>query len=171
MTAPAFETQRLKVRPWDSTLAETSSRAALESALSELLTPAVLKHLPDPLQLSASVSIAHWIDARAAQSDVLLVASKASDTLIGLMILSKSTAPTDPIHIGYLLAQSAWGQGLASELVGGLVATLKDHGPACLIGGVEPSNPASAKVLLKAGFARQNALSTPDADIYRLDLA
>lgn len=75
--------------------------------------------------------------------------------MIGLVILASDTDPSEPqtIHIGYLLAKSAWGKGLASELVSGLVAEVKHHGPIKLVGGVDRSNPASARVLQKAGFA------------------
>ena len=54
--------------------------------------------------------------------------------------------------IGYMFAQSAWGKWYASELVLGLVATLRAAGFKYAFGGVADQNPASARVLEKAGF-------------------
>lgn len=127
-----FETERLRIRGW--------SGAHPASALRPVLTPAVLAHLPSSLQEPGPE---RWISARLSESEVLAVI--AEDTLIGVVIL----AGQDPVHLGYLLAEAAWGKGYARELVRGLVSAMPK---ATLHAGVARDNPASARVLEKAGF-------------------
>ncbi len=163
-----FDTDRLSVRHWRGAL-EGAARAELEADLAAILSPAVLAPLPPSLHWDgARESLPGWIEARAAESDVLLVTGRESGALLGLMILAPDPeAPEGPaLHLGYLLAETAWGKGYASELVQGLVAARTGQGPLRLIGGVERSNPASARVLVKAGFAVDPALSDPGTEIY-----
>ena len=161
-----FDTDRLSVRHWRGSL-EGAARAALESDLAAILSPAVLAPLPPSLHWDGG-SLSGWIDARAAESEVLLVTSRESGALLGLMILAPDPeAPEGPaLHLGYLLAESAWGKGYASDLVRGLVAALAGRGPLRLVGGVERDNPASARVLVKAGFTVDPDLSDPETEIY-----
>jgi hypothetical protein len=42
--------------------------------------------------------------------------------------------------------------------------------PMTVVGGVGHDNPASARVLVKSGFAKDTASSPPDTDLYRLTL-
>lgn len=147
----AFTTQRLAVEDWTATLDVAQSRAALIGELAEILTDAALEHLPPPLAVGPG-GIDAWIDARTAESDVLLVRQRNDDTLVGLMILAvlpAIEAKTD-LHIGYILGERVWGQGLASELLRGFVTAIK--GPIRLVAGVSTSNPASVRVLEKTGF-------------------
>ncbi len=60
--------------------------------------------------------------------------------------------PGQTIRLGYLLSESAWGQGLASELVEGFVDWCKSVEIASIIGGVERDNLLSQRVLEKNGF-------------------
>ncbi|WP_168797869.1 GNAT family N-acetyltransferase [Pacificoceanicola onchidii] len=174
MLIETFSTPRLIVRHWRSDLAAPSARAALEAALSSVLTPPVLAHLPPSMQLSSGPQgIGCWIDARQAESTVFVIETRAEVTLAGLLILAPDQcnpeAPT--VHIGYLLAQSAWGQGYASELVAGLVEACQAHAPLKLVGGVDLGNPASARVLLKAGFALEPEYSSGGTAIYGREIA
>lgn len=170
MTIQQFTTARLSVHDWRATIDDRVARQRLEAALPVVLTPAVVKHLPPALHLhDQKGGISKWVDARAKESDVLLVEQTNSGNLIGLMLLAHETdkdqIPT--LHIGYLLAEAAWGQGLASDLVTGFVCAAQD-GPLRLVGGVDGGNPASARVLEKAGFVIAPELSTSDADMYVL---
>lgn len=154
-----FQTARLTVSKWDSALADPAGRQRIETALPGLLTPAVVRHLPDSVQLNGTADqIGDWITQRRGHMDVWLV--ERLDQLIGLLFLfgsNDSDAPTR--HFGYLFAEQAWGQGYATELVQGLVDFL-DHGdPLTLRAGVALGNPASAGVLTKSGFV---PLPTPD---------
>lgn len=177
MRIDPFFTERLSVRDWRPMLGD--GRAGLEADLAAMLTPPVLKHLPPALQLGPE-GISGWIDARARESDVLAVERKADGALTGLVLLAPEPDPApEPapgaqapphLHIGYLLAESAWGQGLATELLQGLVPALAESGPARLLGGVDEANPASARVLEKAGFTRDADLSAPPVDVYARDI-
>ncbi|PWE28007.1 hypothetical protein C4N9_14260 [Pararhodobacter marinus] len=169
-----FQTARFRVAHWCPLLGDASARRALEEALRDILTPAVLAHLPesfrpDPGKGSAS----RWIDARAAESDVLTIHAQRDGRLVGLVILAAGPNDAAPavLHLGYLFAQPVWGQGAASEVLGGLLASLRGRAPISLLGGVDRDNPASARVLQKAGFQRDPELSGPRGEMYRLDLA
>ncbi|MDJ0821609.1 MAG: GNAT family N-acetyltransferase [Paracoccaceae bacterium] len=161
-----FETERLRVRDWTPRMQE----AALRRGLRDLLTPAVLAHLPPPLWPEADDDLSAWVAARQAESQVMLVLEREDGALLGLLILADPDRSGDvPVqHVGYLLGEAAWGQGYASELVRGLVDVAQ--GPLRLIGGVARDNPASARVLEKAGFARDGDLSGAETDLYVLDI-
>ena len=73
-------------------------------------------------------------------------------------------------HIGYLLAEPTWGKGYATELVTGLVEALRSEAPMTLLGGVDTKNPASARVLEKAGFRLSAELSDDETSIFALEL-
>lgn len=159
-----FKTDRLLVSGDLSLPDDVEGHAALIRELDDLLTPPVLAPLPPPLQLTQSPdAIARWIDARQKESVVLTVRN-TDGCMVGLVILAEGS---DGVHIGYLLSERVWGQGLATELVAGLCDWFAKHrSTTCLLGGVSPDNPASARVLVKNGFQRDALLSSADADIY-----
>ncbi len=169
-----FKTDRLHVHHWQPTLDDAHLREDLVATLEVLLTKNVLQFLPPPLQLAAAnEDVAQWIDQRAAEADVLLVDQRAKGITIGLVLLapdpehSKGTT----LHIGYLLAESTWGKGVASELLIGLVDTLTNAGVTKLVGGNDKANPASARVLQKAGFRLLEAPKSADSTTYILDIS
>ena len=147
-----FTTERLVVEDWTPHLGNEVRRSALEGALTDLLTPPVLRHLPEPLHLTDD--IAHWIDARQAEADIHLVQTK-NGTLIGLLILAATGETPPDIHIGYLFGEAHWSRGYATELLQGLVTHLPR--PVRLLAGVEPDNTASIRVLERVGFIRGDA--------------
>ena len=105
-------------------------------------------HLPSFFDLTDQ-NIDQWIDARDAESDIYLIRERGTGSIIGLMFI---TPPfNNDIHLGYLLGQSAWGHGYASELLAGLVLHVPKIGFR-LLGGVGRENPASAHVLRQTGF-------------------
>ncbi len=163
-----FETGRLDVRNWDTAISEAGCRAALADELRAILTKPVLAHLPPALQ-DARADIDGWITARAAESDVFLVRG-ADKTLIGLLILARMGAG-EPIHIGYLLAEAAWGHGYATELVQGLVHALATQAQLDLYAGVDAANLASTRVLEKVGFSRIQQGDAPGQAMYHLRLS
>ncbi|MDO6590604.1 hypothetical protein DS901_05915 [Loktanella sp. D2R18] len=140
-----FTTPRLKVSHWDALLADPIARGALLRYLSRILSNDVTRELPPSFALIGDV--ADWVAARQSESDVYVI--NVDDQLVGLLILFDDE-PNTAIHLGYLFAQSTWGQGYATELLHGLVAAAKP--PVTLLAGVATTNPASAHVLRKAGF-------------------
>lgn len=164
----AFSTQRLQVEPWAKTLADPDACHALQMSLAGILTKPVLQHLPDQLQLSGGPdAITDWIAKRDKRAAIHLVLGTSG--LVGLMFLFRPPGgvPTDPLHLGYLFRESAWGKGYASELVSGLVDALSNGPALTLQGGVAARNPASAKVLVKAGFHVSTQETTDSIEIYR----
>ena len=104
-----------------------------------------------------------WIGARDAESDIYLIREKGTDALIGLMFLTPSF--NNDIHLGYLLGQSAWGKGYASELLAGLMLHVPKTGFR-LLGAVGRENPASAHVLRKTGFHIVPELSDRETEMF-----
>lgn len=165
-----FETTRLKVEGWGSRV----ERDALVSELENILTPAVLEHLPEPLQLVDSRrNLQQWIEARAAESKVLTVRMR-NGKLIGLLILAFSPKTEHPttVHLGYLLSEVAWGKGYGTELVSGLVSWFGSANKAVqLLGGVGKQNKGSARVLINNGFEVLEDHVDPETDIYGLRIS
>lgn len=161
-----FETTRLRVQHWGARLADTRRRAVLERDLAAILTPPVLQPLPPSLQRAPGEGITRWIDDRAAESDVLTIHNQRSGVLLGILILAHppGAGTISRVHLGYLLAESAWGCGYATELVTGLI--LATGAGVELVGGVACDNPASARVLEKAGFVKSRSDSTPETDVF-----
>ena len=87
-----------------------------------------------------------------------------------ILAFEPGAAEKPTVHIGYLLAETVWGQGIATELMKGFVSSVKNNGPLRLAGGVDRGNPASARVLQKAGFVVEPDLSAPDIDMYALNI-
>jgi ribosomal-protein-alanine N-acetyltransferase len=56
---------------------------------------------------------------------------------------------------GYVLAKDAWGNGYATEVLGGITDTARDVGVTRLYALCHPAHRASQRVLEKAGFTRE----------------
>lgn len=147
--------------------------AALTGELRGVLTPPCLQHLPGHMQLGPTPDddeIRNWISDRLSESQLLAIRDRAGGDLLGLLILAAfGGAEQRIIHIGYLLSEACWGQGYGSECIHGLVAEMRRIGVSVLLmAGVGHDNPASARILLKAGFGRDAARSTADTDMFTL---
>ena len=111
-----FETSRLAVSGWHS---PQNADRDLVRIVAELLTPAVTAPLPEPWHGPYSPERARcWIAERDAEGASLLVTERHSAQVVGLMTLFE-TVPDDgsdgvEVRLGYLLAESAWGRGLAT---------------------------------------------------------
>ena len=161
-----FGTERLSVAHWAETIAVPVARRRFATQLPDLLTPNVIIHLPPFFDLTDQ-NMDQWIDARDAESDIYLIRETSTDAIIGLMFL---TPPyNNDIHLGYLLGQTTWGEGYASELLAGLVLHVPKTGFR-LLGGVGRENPASAHVLRKTGFQIVPELSDTETEMFGITL-
>lgn len=167
---PSFETLRLSVSPWPSNRTEVNE---LAKTMLSLLTEAVLQTLPPNWQLMDSIAEAkQWISKREAESYCFAIELKAESKMIGVLLLDKPDLAENSVdlRIGYLLGKAYWGQGYAGELIQGLCKAYQDHERVkSLIGGVDPTNVASVKVLTKNGFTL-DSLNSSDANqfyVYR----
>ena len=150
-----FETERLLVVGWRTAASEHG--LDLAALVSELLTTSTTRSLPAEWRGEYSIARARrWIAERDRESPTLLAVDRRTGAPVGLVIVFES--PSDDgsgsdLRVGYLLSESVWGQGLATELVAGLVAWAREQPSiSTLTAGVEATNTASARVLLTSGF-------------------
>ncbi|MCF2910033.1 GNAT family N-acetyltransferase [Pseudoalteromonas sp. DL2-H2.2] len=149
MTTHRFSTARLEAIGASSLIDEFSP--AQTNQLMHLLTPKTLHFLPDDWQQcpQTPAQLTDWLADKLARCELLLVQDKQAQ-FIGLVMLHFSA---NTVQLGYLIGEVHWGQGYASELLQGLVAHLQAaQSNVILNAGVAEDNPASIKVLEKAGF-------------------
>lgn len=172
-----FETERLRVTIWhDASVKRWPSPELIDSVIS-VMTTAVTRSLPAGWQGEYTLDRAkRWIEARDAESTVLQVTERSNRQVVGLLLLAEEILEDGSTEIrpGYLLAESAWGRGLATELIAGFVEWCRQLPVRPVItAGVGVDNPASSRVLEKCGFTR---LVPDEAEIggeehqYQLDL-
>ena len=165
-----FKTARLTVENWRPLLADPSSREVLIEELTSILTSNVMQHLPEVLYVEQERdAIAQWTVDRNAEAEVLAVRDLKHLTLLGLLILSEVSENDgrSTLHLGYILAEEAWGRGYATELLSGLIEHLQSCGCVSRIqGGVGIDNKASARVLGKVGFTKSDHLSTEETEVF-----
>ncbi len=150
-----FETARLTVREWHSMSDrhDIDLPAFVATALTETTTAA----LPVAWHGDFTSDRARrWIAGRDAESATLLAIERDTNDAIGLVILIELAAEKPPgidLRVGYIIVESAWGRGLASELVGGLVEWARTQESIRTVSaGVTEDSFASARVLTKNGF-------------------
>ena len=155
--ACSFETDRLSVVEWHSRAGFSQSEQDLARVVTAIMTEPVTRSLPPDWQGPYDIDRAeNWIAERDQEGPTLLVVERATGEAIGLVILFEFEADHlsgVDVRLGYMLAESAWGTGLASELIAGFVDWCRSRGRIrSLAGGVASDNPASARVLEKNGF-------------------
>ena len=152
----SFVTDRLVVDDWSRLLAGDSAETIRDSFVMSLLSDAVTRDLPSGWQGRYDMDrAASWFAERQREGTVLLIAGRSDDNPVGLLILSESERSdgASDIRVGYVIAESAWGQGLATEVVAGLADWCRANGTIrSVVGGVADSSGASARVLQKNGF-------------------
>lgn len=130
----------------------------LVDVITEVLTTTTTRALPPSWSGDYDRTRATaWIEERDTESPTLLVVEVDTARAVGLVILHGSGADAGPgpveVRLGYVLAEAAWGRGLATELVAALVDWARSTpGITSLSGGVAAGNEASARVLLRNGF-------------------
>ncbi len=147
-----FETARLEVLPWRTPGEDADLAGFLEVLLDDEVTRWLPRSWQGPFPRERTL---RWIERRDAEGTILRVLAKDSREPVGLLTLYGSVCAegSAELRIGYLLARAAWGRGLASELVEGLVAWCRAQcGPGRLVAHVTPANLASRRVLEKSGF-------------------
>ena len=167
---PPFSTARLTVRDWQDVAQDPMAEAALATALPVILTEPVLRHLPPDLQHTGSgFDQQTWVATLRSRNDVGVVMT-ADTSPIGFVVLREERPSGQPPHIwiGYLLAEHAWGQGYATELVRGLIGALRDAGGLQVRAGVAAENAGSMRVLEKVGFVVDRDRSGDDWTVFIL---
>jgi ribosomal-protein-alanine N-acetyltransferase len=148
----SFVTDRLIVNEWHLFSVDDKYMA---SAIAAILTPRVTQTLPEVWRGEYSEDrAAKWLDALDREAATLLVLDRSSKNPIGLIILFENSAEHSRcrVRVGYILAETAWGKGYATELLRGLVSWCRDMRISSIVGGVEQENVASQRVMEKNGF-------------------
>ncbi len=147
-----FQTVRISVRNWQSLEKFVTEKQSLAESVLKILTPNVTKSLPDDWQGIATIEEAqNWINERKEDSNFFAVQLSKTSEIVGFLFLYGE----QDLRLGYLLAESFWGKGLASELIKGLVEWCKsEKNINSISGGVEKENIGSIKVLEKNGFLK-----------------
>ncbi len=150
----SYETSRLSVDEITSDLS-AAQLSRLLAAIPHILTADVVKNLPPYFHgITTEAEALLWFKRMMEESRLWMVTDSKQGHPIGFIFafVEHTTA-----HIGYLLKQSHWGKGLASELLKAFINEVTHTGWRVLIGGVDRSNIASAKLLLKLGFVERIA--------------
>ncbi len=147
-----YTTNRLLIIEWHAISPMQWHREPLEHVVMQILSPAVTQELPPSWQGKYSKERAQaWIKERDAEGSTLLVIEQSTKRPIGLVILHREPN-RKTYRLGYLLKESAWGKGFASELIQGLVDWCGRNHITSIMGGVTNDNIASKRVLEKSGF-------------------
>ncbi len=169
----AFDTERLTVRNWRYDADDNWPSRELSAAVQQTLTPAVTSALPPGWQGPYTLERASsWIEEREAEGTVLRVTERGTGEAVGLLLLGEEALDDGSLEarLGYLLAESAWGRGFATELVTGFVEWCRTQSAVrSIAGGVDADNVASRRVLEKCGFAVAEETGSGEV-LYRLGL-
>ncbi|MEM9013225.1 MAG: GNAT family N-acetyltransferase [Pseudomonadota bacterium] len=145
---PTLTSARLTLRPLRRRDAAAIARFAGDARVARMTTS-----IPHPLPAGAAEAfVAGCLSSEAAEVVWAIEADRDDGPgLIGL--ISLEPRPGAEREIGYWIGPPFWGRGFASEAVATLIADVfRRGGVARVIGTVFQDNPASARVLYKAGF-------------------
>jgi RimJ/RimL family protein N-acetyltransferase len=162
-----YHTKCLRVLNAEVLLSE--DKDALVNTVLRLLTPAVVKPLPNDWQgITTANKALEWLRLRLAECELQAIALRSSAEVIGFVFVYHQG--DDEHHIGYLLGEAFWGRGYASEVLLGLVEYYRAGLTDCtLLAGVEAGNGASIRVLEKCGFGLNDGGAGADGTLfYRL---
>ncbi len=160
--SPLFFAERVIVKPWQVFEDTLASTVMIFKEMKEVLSSEVIKDLPDAwLELIGGGKIEIWLEEQKKESHLFAIMDQNNEELLGLLFLYSDHGEADEgninLRLGYLLKESVWGQGIASELIASLVVWCDELGVIRKIsGGVEENNIGSIKVLEKCGFKKSD---------------
>ena len=148
----SFETDRLPIFNWNQ------YNKTLSCAVAKITSNNVMVSLPTSWQnLDSAEKVQHWIKQREQEAQCYCIINPSLDKFIGILLLNMEQ-PSKEIRLGYLLAEEFWGQKYASEVIEGLCNYCNKYFSGFkLTAGVDNTNTASIKVLVKNGFKQQDA--------------
>lgn len=147
---PILTTERLTLRPGTPADAEE-----LTAAIAHWPVARMLERLPWPYTLDHA---ADWLALHhsADRPEPLIVESASGRIVGGVGLMQK-----DEVELGYWITPDAWGRGFATEAARAMVAHGRDSlGLRRIVSGHFADNPASGRVLAKAGFQPTGATGT-----------
>ncbi|GAB3550418.1 GNAT family protein [Noviherbaspirillum agri] len=155
MSQPNLHTARLLLRPFVLADAKDVQRLAGDKAVAEPTSA-----IPHPYLDGMAES---WIKSQrksyvSGEQAVFAVTLAASGELLGSMSLMSISRAHQRAEIGYWIGCAAWGQGYATEAARRLVAFAFELGLQRVYGRCFKDNPASARVMEKAGMQLEGCL-------------
>lgn len=148
-----LETERLKLRSLDA-----GDAATIVDALSDFSICRHLARVPFPYHQSDAEDFLQFVKACDHRSRFSAICEKGRDTgLIGIISYEWSEDKHNA-ELGYWLSQCHWGKGLMSEAAVAMVRhafTINQH--ETMVACYHDDNPASGRILSKAGFERAGA--------------
>lgn len=147
-----YQTVRLSVL---EATTSTPSNSLLMATI-ELLSPKVVANLPPYFNNVNSMTDAkNWFEKMVSESRLFVVKELESGAIIGFVFMF--TQSSTDAHIGYLIGESHWNKGYATELLKGMMHFIQnEHKLHRLIAGVDVNNYASIKLLKKLGFTKSS---------------
>ena len=151
MIQPTLYTARLMLRPFVLSDARAVQRLAGDAAVAEMTL-----NVPHPYPDGAAESwIASHPPAWAERTAVTFAIATLDDELRGTIGL-QLVLPHGRGEMGYWIGRPFWGQGLVTEAVGGILAfAFSQLGLNRVQASHLPRNPASGRVMQKAGMQRE----------------
>jgi RimJ/RimL family protein N-acetyltransferase len=170
----SFETARLQVGDWHVLSSLPSGGSRLPEIVRRFLTPSVTEQLPPSWEGPYSEQRAGtWIRDRDAEGTQSLAISRESSSPIGLLLLHEAPHGASgrlELRIGYLIAETEWGKGYASEILKGLIEWADGGAFSALVAGVAADNAPSIRVLEKCGFVLDEGSSGGTELCFTIDL-
>ncbi|MDJ0826658.1 MAG: GNAT family N-acetyltransferase [Rhodobacter sp.] len=143
---PVIETERFALRP-----VRTSDAGLLQLYAGDERVARATTSIPHPLPPGATEAFIDRAAAPDRSEDTWVIDGTASGQGELLGVLGLERMDRDQSEIGYWVAPAFWNTGIASEAVEAIVAA-NPHRSRTLFGSVFQDNPASARVLIHAGF-------------------
>lgn len=139
-------------------------------SITELLTPKVVGSLPPYFRNINSLSDAqNWYKKIVSENRLFMVKHTGTNATIGFVFVFVEN-DTDA-HVGYLLGESYWSKGYATELLKGLIDfIIHENKIKRFIAGVDTNNTVSSKLLHKLGFVK-SASENDETDFYEYQLS
>lgn len=175
--APAtLETERLRLRRF-----RAADAALVELYCSDRRVAWMTERIPHPYPPGLAEAFVARVGAGSADEVTWAIDACTADddecTLIGAVVLRLDGEGA--ARIGYWLAPAFWGTGYAGEAVEAVIGQARALGLGAITARVFQDNPASVRVLVRAGFAYEgdgevHSLARGgmvEAHLYRLDLA
>lgn len=142
---PTIETRRLVLR---------EPRLADAPRLAQLIDYDVARmttRMPWPYSAEDAEAFVVQVQMQDRRKDNTFAITLENEGLVG--VLGFFLTPEDRTEVGYWIAPAYWGRGLASEaLMGALSWASRDWRKRLVVAGHFADNPASGRVLCKAGF-------------------
>lgn len=145
-TTPRIETRRLTLRAPEAADAPTLARL-----LDDIDIARMTSSIPSPYGLADAEGYLAHCDAADPRTDVSFLIEHDDAGVVGGLGFDPS--PGGGIEVGYWIGKPWWGRGFASEaLVGAMTWAARDWRKRMVVAGHFSDNPASGRVLCRAGF-------------------